>query len=82
MYSLYIKWQINSCENPNNKGNYQTQKRIRRPDVIFDTVRLLIFDGYFHQYTIIILSNLDKGTTLLYKKIREALEFKGAIENF
>ena len=35
-----------------------------------------------NQYTIIILSNIDNGTTLLYKKIREALEFKEAIENF
>lgn len=35
-----------------------------------------------NQYTIIILSNVDNGTTLLYKKIREALELKGAIKNF
>ena len=35
-----------------------------------------------NQYTIIILSNIYNGTTLLYKKIREALEFKEAIENF
>lgn len=35
-----------------------------------------------NQYTIIILSNVDNGTTLLYEKIREALDFKGVIENF
>lgn len=35
-----------------------------------------------NRYTIIILSNIDNGTTLLYKNIRQALEFKGVIENF
>ncbi len=34
-----------------------------------------------NDYTIIILSNMDGGMILLYKKIREGLDFKGIIEN-
>jgi hypothetical protein len=34
-----------------------------------------------NHYTIIILSNIDAGTIFLYQKIREALGFKGSIEN-